>query len=83
MVPEGHLASSQFEFLSDFEGSSVPNDELASQNKISEPEEIEDSNASDFIEIQKKNEVKRKYNRQNFEGGSDGGNNEAASCVEQ
>ena len=61
----------------------MPNEELASQNMISEPEEIEDSNASDFIKIKKKNEVKRGYNRKaNYEGGSDS-NNQAASCPQQ
>jgi hypothetical protein len=71
--------------MSNFEGSSVPNEELASENMISEPEEIEDSQASDFSEIKKKNLYKRK-NQGNrigeYEGGSNG-ENEAASGAQR
>ena len=42
-----------------FTNMSVPNDELASQNLISEPEEIEDSEASNYDEVRRKNEQRR------------------------
>jgi len=47
----------------------MPNDEFASQNAISAPDEIEDSQASDFNEILEQNERKRKVVRnQSCEG---------------
>lgn len=67
--------SSKSDFLSNM---SVPNDELASQNLISDPEEIEDSLASDFSAIKRKNELKRSrqpHQNINYEGGSSGSGN--------
>ena len=46
--------------MSGFEDdNSVPCDELASQNMISHPEEIEDSQASDYSTVLRENEKKR------------------------
>ena len=65
------LDRSNTDFLSG--NMSVPNDELASQNLISDPEEIEDSQASDFSRIKRNNALKRKWlvpKEVIFEGGS-------------
>ena len=48
------------EYMSGFDDNSMPCDELASQNMISEPCEIEDSQASDYLQIKHKNERKRR-----------------------
>mmetsp|Transcript_12543 Transcript_12543/g.16078 ORF Transcript_12543/g.16078 Transcript_12543/m.16078 type:complete len:83 (-) Transcript_12543:953-1201(-) len=45
--------------ISQSEAMSAPNDELASQNMISEPDQIEDSLASDFSKILVANARKR------------------------
>ena len=45
--------------MSGFDDNSVPCDELASMNLISYPEEIEDSQASDFSQVRRKNDRKR------------------------
>lgn len=44
---------------SGFEDFSVPNDELASQNMISEPDEIEDSKDSNYSQICEQNARRR------------------------
>ena len=48
------------DFTSNFDDNSVPNDELGSANLISEPDDIEDSQASDFKEIREKNQDKHR-----------------------
>ena len=45
--------------MSGFDENSLPCDELASLNMISYPEEIEDSQASDYIQVKRKNDYKR------------------------
>ena len=61
-TPPPGSKSSQLDFMSGFEDdNSVPCDELASQNMISCPEEIEDSQASDYSIVLRKNEKKRAF----------------------
>ena len=49
-----------------YDDNSLPNDELASQNMISVPDEIEDSQASDYTEVKNRNFRKtRVYGEQN------------------
>ena len=76
----GNNAGNSNDFLSNCDEMSMPNDELASQNMISEPDEVEDSQASDYPQIKKKNDLKHAARQPHaiYEGGSSGEREDAS-----
>ena len=57
---KGPLSNSNMDFMSNFDEYSLPIDELASHNMISAPDEITDSQASNYQVVKMRNEWRRK-----------------------